>query len=656
MPLADNSFPEEILENPGHPYVYFNSLPEDVINKVADYFKKDIGSFTNSKTNTSSIDDAFNFIKSAIATERAKEEAFIKYLKTKTQETIKLTIPDINSNWVDFVNEMQEIINFGDTGLRNLKNEYDRLKKNEASFDKAVKEGKDSAWYEQDSLSKTSKQLQNIIKEFKEKNHNVTRLSNIILETVIDRYKDSLIILDGDKITLNKGELAAALLSITQMVLSVYNMETYDLTPSTERRYTTQESINKVLDETNVDDKIKSFLAQFNTIPSFRQDIIKNYNLQSTSRGARLSSKNFIDSSGKVKEDSRELTQNIEFTLQNYEFPEKAVKLIRTTNALAEVESSLKFAVNGALKVANTGSAGAKPDNILGFLTFDINALQIFSKEKQDRIIDAAEKIIKRIDTIVDSLSQENTTKYYQRQADQWNKIRPEIDQLLASLEDIFNFLPSCFVVEDSTKNYLSLYSRIEDGELSNAPHGGSLGANLNDQLNKIEALTEAGGISMIDKKWLTACIINAGPDMIAADQKNLIENYLAMFAAILLFDGQINIAEEAMYHMTQQQLMATNTHQIHLFSVNNGYYPLSYVLNLTYNSLSKNLTRIENETHSQGVQVEIYGFVSKPSKASYAGLDSWEEISKDAQKSTKIKMKFLVQFQNIVANLLNLQ
>jgi len=30
----------------------------------------------------------------------------------------------------------------------------------------------------------------------------------------------------------------------------------------------------------------------------------------------------------------------------------------------------------------------------------------------------------------------------------------------------------------------------MEDGELSNAPHGGSLGANLGDQLNKIDALT----------------------------------------------------------------------------------------------------------------------------------------------------------------------
>ena len=652
----NNTFPELILENPGHPYVYFDSLPNDILNKVAEYFSKDINSFTDLKTNTNSIDDAFNFIRSAIATERAKEEAFIKYLKEKTQKTIELEIPDINSNWKDFVQEMQKIINFGDTGLTNLKNEYARLKKNESNFNKALQEGKDKAWYEQDALSKTSKQLQNIIKEFKDKSYNVNRLSNIILETVVDRYKDSLITIEDNKIAFNRGELAAVILSITQIVLSVYNNQTYDLSPSNERRQTTRESLNKILDEAHIDEKVESFLTSFKTMPSFRQDIIKNYNLQPTLRGNKLSAKPFVDNSGQVLDDSRKLTQAIEQTLQNYEFPEKAIKLIKTTNALAEIDSSLKFAVNGALKVANTGSAGAKPDNILGFITFDLNAILPFSKEKQNQIIETAESILQRIDILIKSLSKENTTTYYQKQAEQWNEIRPEIDELLKSLEDLLGFLPTCFVVEDSTKNYLSLYSRMEDGELSNAPHGGSLGANLGDQLNKIDALTQAGGISMVDKAWLTACIINAGPNMIAAHQKNLIENYLALFAAILLFDGQINIAEEAMHYMTEQSLSATNTHQIHLFSVNNGYYPLSYVLNLTYNNLSKNLIRIESETKSEGVQVEIYGFVSKPSPASYEGLASWEQLSQEALKSTKIKMKFLVQFQNIVANLLELE
>lgn len=552
---------------------------------------------------------------------------------------------------------MQEIINFGDNGLRNLKNEYDRLKKNEANLEKEIAKGRDRARFEQDALSKTSYQLQKIITEFKNNTYDTRHLSITILESVMERYGPSLLTIENGKLAFNRGELAAAILAITQIVLSNYNTKTYDINPKNgERQRITRESIFQSLDESNVDERVQTFISSFKNIPSFRKDIVEDYNLQYTDRGKKLNAKPFTDSSDKILEDGRMLTEALKMTLQNYTFPQKAINVIQKVDALAELDSALKFAVNGALKVANTGIAGAKPDNIIGYVSIDLNALDVFPKEKRDYIIDASEGILKRLDEMIKSLSKENTTAYYQRQADQWNRMKPEIDRLLASLEDVMGYLPTCFVIEDSTKNYLSLYSRMEDGQASNAPHGGSLGASLEDQLNKIDALTYAGGISMIDKTWLTAAIINAGPHMVAAEQRNKIENYLAMFAAILLFDGQINIAQEAAKHIAEQALDSGSTHQIHLFSVNNGYYPLSYVLKLTYDSLTKGLTRIESEARSNGVEVEIYGFVNKPSSESYNGLESWEEVSAAAKKSTKIKMKFLVQFQNIVANLLELQ
>lgn len=654
--MPNQSFPIEVLNNPGHPYVYFNSLPDSVKSQVLGYFSQDISSFTNSKTGTSSIKDAFSFMQSAIATERAKEEAFIQYIKDKTKGTIKLEVPDINSDWSEFVKEVQKIISFGDTGLKNLQNEYNRLKKNEESYEKAVAKGEKQAWYQANALADTSKSLLRMIEDFKKKTTDMRNQSTMILTTILERYKDSLLVIKGDRLEFNRTELAALVLSITQIVMSMYNSQVYNLDPNKARRNVTQDSINEILDKADIDEQIKSFIYSFRNIPSFREDIISNYNLTSKNSGQKLYARPFTDKSGQVLDDCTILAQNIRATLSSYEFPEKAIKLIKTTNVLAEVESALKFAMIGAFRSVNTGSAGAKPDNIIGLVTIDPKALQAFPEEKQKQIITMYEQISMRIDEMVKSLNKANTTEYYEKQAKQWNMISPQIDKLMESLRDILGYLPSCFVIEDSTKNYLSLYSRQEDGELSNAVHGGSLGAHLDDQLNKINALTQAGQISMVDKEWLTAAIINAGPNMIASGQKATIENYLAMFAAILLFDGQINIAEEAAKYMVENKLNGSSTHQIHLFSVNDGYYPLSYVLNLTYNSLTENLTRIEAEAQSEGVQVEIYGFVSEPSANSYNGLDSWESLSQAAQKSTKIKMKFLVRFQNIVANLLNLQ
>ena len=654
--MGTNLYLNEIINNPGKPYVYFNSLPSDILNQVAGYFSQDIKEISKSDSGISSIDQAFSFLKAVITTERAKENAFIEYLKNKTQTTLKLEIPNINSDWTNFVKTIQQTIDFGNTGLIELKNEYTRLKENQNNLNKAQEDGRDSAWYAQNALSKTSQQLRNMIKDFKEKTYNSKKTSSIILETIVERYKDNLItIKDNGDLDFNKAELAAMILSVTQMITETYNIYSYTLEKGDPLRRLTKESLNKILDDSQIDEDVNTFLNKFKKIPSFRQDMIKNYNLQGNSKGRKISGKVLLDDTEQIKNDPRAITMEIERILQGYEFPEKAVRLITTTNALAEVDSLLKFAVNGALKTVNTGSKGAKPDNIIGYLSIDPTAAEVFTDSERDRIIHTTDIIIEKMDTLINTLSKANTTEYYQDQAKHWNTFSKEIDELLKSLEDIYGFLPSCFIIEDSTKNYLSLYARMEDGEQANGVHGGSLGANLNDQLNKIDALTSAGGITMIDKQWLTATIINAGPNMIASGQKEKIENYLAMFAAILLFDGQINIAQEAMHYMTEQQLSSGNTHQIHLFSVNGGYYPLSYVLKLTYDSLNEGLQRIQSAELSQGVQVEIYGFVSEPNSNNYTGLSSWEATADAAQKSTKIKMKFLVQFQNIVQNLLQL-
>lgn len=60
--MSNEIYPLEVLTNPGHPYVYFDSLPPDILDQIAEYFSKDLTSFTNANTGTSSIDDAFAFL------------------------------------------------------------------------------------------------------------------------------------------------------------------------------------------------------------------------------------------------------------------------------------------------------------------------------------------------------------------------------------------------------------------------------------------------------------------------------------------------------------------------------------------------------------------------------------------------------------------
>jgi len=62
-----------------------------------------------------------------------------------------------------------------------------------------------------------------------------------------------------------------------------------------------------------------------------------------------------------------------------------------------------------------------------------------------------------------------------------------------------------------------------------------------------------------------------------------------------------------------------SNVEKIHLFSVNDGYYPLSFVLKLTRDALTKNYNNakvyIENSP-SGGAEVYIDGYVEEPKEA----------------------------------------
>jgi hypothetical protein len=48
-------------------------------------------------------------------------------------------------------------------------------------------------------------------------------------------------------------------------------------------------------------------------------------------------------------------------------------------------------------------------------------------------------------------------------------------------MQEKYNFLLNCFIIEDSTKDYFQLEAGAKYDKVSNAFHGGSLGAKLND-------------------------------------------------------------------------------------------------------------------------------------------------------------------------------
>lgn len=637
MGIAWDLYPNDIITNPGKPYVYFDSLSDEILNRVAGYFNQDISTFTDPKSGLSSVDQAFSFLKTVITNERAKEEAFLEYLKTKT-ENLKLQVPSLDSNWEEFVKEIQKELDFGNLGLRDLQNELKRLRQNKKNLDDDVRSYFGSIQLEKDALSKTQEHLEKLIESLTIK-HN----RNELLTAILNRYGPKLLQHNEKELIFDDTQLMAMILAIATEVSKAFT----SLHFGEKGVQLNQKTLFQAIDEAQIDEDIELFITNAQKMPWISDNLINSFNLGKYATHTKINVDQFLTDGNKAIEDTNIITKRIHSLFSDFKFPKEAIKIIHTNDQMAEIESLVKFTVTGAIMGENTGSRGGKADNIIGYVTMDPDRLNPL--EQDPKLLEKLKEINDITQQLINTTSKENTAEYYKQQGSNWNSAAAEIDKRLNDLNDQYEFLASCFLIEDSTKNYLSLYA----SGTNNSVHGGSLGADLTDQLNKIQTLTEHGGISMVDQKWLTAAIINAGPHMIAEKQKNKLQNYLAMFAAILLFDSQVNIADEALQMNLSN--ISTNTHLIHLFSVNNGYYPLSYVLQLTYNSLNTNLERIKSDTLSHGVEVSFHNFVSPPSKH-YKGnqnKEQWDSLAKSALESTKIKMRFLVSLMNILQNLL---
>ena len=645
MGINWNLYPKDVIDNPSKPYVYFNSLSNEILDKVADYFNQDITSFSDNKTNLTAVESAFSFLKNVIISERAKEEAFLNYLKSRTEKHLNLKFPSLESNWNEFVLDIQKELEFGNLGIKSLENELIRLKQNERNLkeNKTTKYGNIIA--EKTALQKTQTYLETLINHINTNKYVRNSIDDNIIRQILTRYGEKLLQSDGKNLIFDETELTALILAISIEVAKSFSIENFRIKGVS---MADEDVLAANLDSIHIDEDIERLIDNMKNMPWLRENLINSLGLGKTATHRKIESSTLFKQGNQLIANTEYLTKQLHTILTNFTFPREAIKIINDNNQLAEIESLIHFSVKGAFSGANTGSRGAKPDNIIGYISLDTTKLNPLN-EKDKIILDKLQEANSLISDLIETTSQENTAKYYKQQQENWSTTQKKIDTILQEIKDIYGTLGSCFLIEDSTKNYISLYT----SQAHQSTHGGSLGANLTDQLNKIETLTNAGGITMIDKKWLIAAIINAGPNMIANNQKNKLENYLAMFAAILLFDSQVNIAQEALANSKLVESGAT-THNIHLFSVNGGYYPLSYVLKLTYDSLTSGLTRIQNEELSNGVDVSITGFVSAPSK-NYRGrnIDLWDPLAQKAISQTKIKMKFLVKLMNVIQNLL---
>lgn len=656
------------------PYVISQSLLDNKLigSKFGQIMKDYIGnipepsSINNYKLGNGSlsIQTAMNFLSSVIKNERNKEIQFINFLAKKSGTTP----PATSDNWANFVKYFQQQLSFGQLGIIRLENELKRLKYNEAIEGKDIitKAGKEVTIYIRerlDVLEYTKIALNGVINYLSGKRSD---MGKTIVNFICQQYGGSLInIITTSKnldIELNSSNITGLILSISQLLIdSFYTKQLKEIDDKKELRKKTflVNNFNLTMEKFLKEDKkanqqINNLIERTLTLPFYTEELIKTYKLTEIPESKSLNINDFILPTNQLSNEA--LSKILQKTTSTADYT-PTIKLVKNTAGLAEVNSLLQNLAAGAFG-ENTGRVNAKPDNIIGYLMIDTSVMQ--NEEMKKDIIAAETAINDEINLLTEGLKNTNTTEYYTKRKKEWDEHIKKIDNSLAKLKETYNILANCFIIEDSTKHYVNMGIGNEKDF-----QGGSLGANIRDQINKIQALQDGNLINRQDADWLITAAINCGPNLIAQNLKNSLERYLAAFAVILLFDDQQNIANEVSQQMIKNiDASQTSVQKIHLFSLDGGYYPLSIVLQLTYDKLEQIYGLLESEQNNSqketyGAQVEINGFINPddfypPHKYNNLRRSSWDELSAKAQASVKMQVKFITNFMGLLNTILN--
>ena len=237
-------------------------------------------------------------------------------------------------------------------------------------------------------------------------------------------------------------------------------------------------------------------------------------------------------------------------------------------------------------------------------------------RDRQDDLIEQAKAMNKNIQ---DSITKINTLL-------EQNKIP----------EDIFIYHES-----------LKLYTEIEQHKTSQF-HGREMQAfNMMDNLYSLE-----DNVALMDKDILYGAILNLAKLAIGHEQVGTIENYLSIFAGLLMFDDIQTMAWDIARTTSKQVNSNGAAYNVHLYLLNDIYVPGSLVLTAVSEALragyqqisAKNGAKVTIDTTEANTVIANW-ISARNSGVPYTENSSWETVANEVMAGTKMQITFLSSF-----------
>ena len=658
--------------NPSDLYVYFNSLLDyDGIGAIAQA-KADLGwnamyglkGISNSFSETSNnISQAINFLSQAANSERNKEINAILQYKQKLNNELK--------DWIN-APALKEIIDkIESINLDNIKNEneYQDLNKQlirginlikqqitsyETQLKQLINENKEQITTAEVYGRQVDYRLQGDIisvfndftglqqKEAKKDEDNIAK----IIRQAVSKY------VFNNKLQkkFNPEDFFALLAAITSDIEMLAQEEYYAQKAKDPTLKTITSDIYKKVTEkylqatqdteTNLQKNIRSNNYQLeNILEGMKKGLgIKTITSQAEiTRRQQISRERILNSSRRqINTSAKKLLRtktgtNYQESLLQIEWAPKTSQShgIFREGLQTLIENALVTHGSGATDIISIGSISFNP-------VVSVNGSQINQYLKEVR---------NTIDSYVNNVNPEDRFQDYE---DYYSSMNDEITNTIKKLENLIlpdsNF-QQLFVFHESLKLYLN----VERG-LTNEFHGVEM--QILSALDKIYSANGISGLQLPQKDAFKLIALNLSTYALGGEYKATIENFLSIFAGLLMFDDIKNIAIDA-----SNKIMNQSIQQVHLYLVNNMYIPSSVILTNISLALQQSFTNITAKNAAKATinTSNIDASISKyqPNELSIYKNKLWNKYGENARTGTTVQITFLASFINLLQSLI---
>lgn len=255
----------------------------------------------------------------------------------------------------------------------------------------------------------------------------------------------------------------------------------------------------------------------------------------------------------------------------------------------------------------------------------------------------------------IEEYEKKSRTQALQDTRTDFELMNKEIEKQTTTLDKMIN-LPndeSLFIYHESLK----LYVQIEEHKTTQF-EGRAL--NALSALDRIYSMNGYGGLILPEQEIMYNLILNLSKNAVGGEIKNDVEQYLSIFAGLLMFDDMQNMAKELASN-AKEQIQYSNIKNIHLYLLNGIYVPSSLILSYIYKALisginqiqinSKNGAQIKIETSGAYKEIEDYLKTHEYGSGKYQ-ISDWANEREKISHHTKIQIIFMSAFITFLRDL----